>query len=353
MTAQAVSPLSAAQQPGREVPARRRGLVLGGGGVLGAAWMVGSLVSLEEAHGFDVRDCEFLVGTSAGSVLAALLGSGVSVTDLYHHQLGRAVTTGPLAGFSWDYDHATGASRPSVPRFGPGSARLVTGNLSRLRHLPPTAVLSGLLPVGRGSLARVGHLVEAVAAPGEWAANPGTIVVAMDYETGRRVPFGHPTSPPASLAEAVMASCAIPGWYSPVEINGRRYVDGGACSATSVDLLADLDLDEVFVVAPMVSFAVDRPDSLLSRLERRWRVQVTKRCLRESAKVHRSGTEVTILGPGPADLNAMGGNVMDPSRRLRVLTTAVETSQAALQSADHAPLDDAVVDGPRQLAHQR
>ena len=60
----------------------RWGLVLGGGGVLGGAWMVGALTSLQQVHGLDPREAELIVGTSAGSVTAALLGAGVSVVGL-------------------------------------------------------------------------------------------------------------------------------------------------------------------------------------------------------------------------------------------------------------------------------
>lgn len=297
--------------------------------MLGAAWMVGALWAIEQVHQVDLRTVDYLVGTSAGSIIAALLASEVTPDQLRRHQLGEIVEDGPLAGYWWDYDNATGGSRPGVPRFGPGSTGIMR-NIGRFRQMPPTAVLSAFLPEGRGSLARVGHLVESVNPPGEWTQHPGTFIVTMDYETGERVAFGSPGAPPADLAEAVMASCSIPAWFAPMVINGRRYVDGGACSATSVDLLADLGLDEVFVVAPMVSFALDRPSTLVTRLERRWRVQVTKRCLTEAAKVHRSGTEVTILGPGPEDLEAMGANLMDVRRRPFVLETALRTSVAAL-----------------------
>ncbi len=119
-------------------------------------------------------------------------------------------------------------------------------------------------------------------------------------------------------------------------IGGRRYVDGGAWSATSADLLAGLELEEVFVLAPTVSFAVDRPVSLLERAERRWRVQVTRRCLREVEKLHRLGTEVTVLGPGPEDLAAMGSNLLAAQRRREVLETSLRTSVAAL--VDPEPL---------------
>ena len=81
-------------------------------------------------------------------------------------------------------------------------------------------------------------MVASVAGPDGWAPREGVWVVAMDYDSGRRVAFGREGAPPARLDEAVTASCAIPGWYAPVLIDGRRYVDGGTLSATSADLLA-------------------------------------------------------------------------------------------------------------------
>jgi NTE family protein len=307
---------------------RRRGLVLGAGGVLGAAWSVGALCGLEESTGVDLRTCDYIVGTSAGAVLAALLGSGLTPAELRDHQLGRTMR-GRLADLAWDYDRSTGGSLPPLPRLGVGSAALMRNNAWRLRRLPPTAVISALLPVGRGSLDELGALVASLAPGDGWASHPGVWIVAMDYETGRRVPFGRPGEPAASLVEAVTASCAIPAWYSPVLIDGHRYVDGGACSATSVDLLAGLQLDEVYVVAPLVSLETDRPRSLLVKMERRWRAVVTRRCLHEIEKLRADGTTVTILAPGPEDLEAIGGNLMQTSRRIAVLETSLRTSAQA------------------------
>lgn len=322
----------------------RRGLVLGGGGVLGAAWMVGALAAVQDALGIDVGECEQVVGTSAGSVVAALITAGVGVDDLRRHQLGEHVGRGPLAGFTWDYDRATGGARPPRPRPGVGSTALLTQGVGRVRRLPPAVVLAALMPEGRGSLDSVGALVRHVA-PDGWPGRGGLRVVATDYRTGQRVAFGAPHAPPAPLADAVMASCAIPSWYQPVPIGESRYVDGGACSATSVDLLAGAGLDEVVVLAPSVSFAMDAPDTLATRLERQWRVRVTRRCLREVARVHAGGTEVTVLGPGPEDLAAIGTNLMDVGRRRAVLETSLRTSAAAL--LDPEPLDAL----PERVAH--
>jgi NTE family protein len=305
--------------------------------VLGGAWTVGALSALEEVHGLDARDAEMIVGTSAGSVTAALLGAGVGVGDLRAHQFGVRPQNDLLAAVTWSYDTSAGGAHPPRPRLHPGSAALVTRNVGRWHRMPPTAVLAGLMPEGRGSLAAVGALVGGLV-PSGWAPHPGVRVVALDYDSGHRVVFGHPRFPAADLPDAVMASCAIPGWYAPMTIDGHRYVDGGAWSATSADLLAGLGLAEVFVLAPMVSFALDRPASLLARAERRWRLQVTRRCLREVGKVHTGGTEVTVLGPGPEDLAAMGSNLMAAQRRRDVLETSLRTSAAAL--VDPEPLGE-------------
>lgn len=319
---------------------RRRGLVLGGGGVLGAAWSIGALCALEQHIGADVRKFDYIVGTSAGSVLAALLGSGLSPEELRQHHLG-SLTYGPLSAITWDHETSTGSHRPPRPKLGVGSPMLVARNFRRIRRLPPTAVVSAFVPEGRGSLANVHALIEAVTPDGDWSPHPGVWIMAMDYETGRRVAFGRPGEPEVRLADAVTASCSIPGWFSPVVIDGHRFIDGGACSATSVDVLAGLGLDEVYVVAPMVSPHLDRPPSLLAKLERRWRTHTTRRCMHEVDKLVQEGTQVTVLGPTPDDLRAFGANVMDASRRLLVLDTSSWTTERTLRRAARDLLADA------------
>jgi NTE family protein len=175
----------------------------------------------------------------------------------------------------------------------------------------------------------VARLVEAFVPAGEWAPHAGYRAVALDYETGRRVVFGASDAPTAGLSDAVLASCAIPGWFEPVTIGQRRYVDGGMWSATNVDVLVESELDEIFVLAPMASAAYDAPGDWRARVERRLRVASTRRCLAEARKVQLRGTAVTVLGPGPEDLQLMGYNLMAPERRRVVLESAVRTSLTA------------------------
>jgi NTE family protein len=197
------------------------------------------------------------------------------------------------------------------------------------------AAPSNLAPRGRGTLAAVGDLVHAVNPAGTFPQHPHTWLVAMDYDTGKRVAFGREGAPEADMADAVMASCSIPGWYTPLEIGGRRYIDGGTLSPTSLDLLADSGLDEVYCLAPMISFDYDEPSSVVGRMERRFRRAMTKRVLREAGKARRRGASVTLLGPGREDLEAIGINLMDARRRTAVLDVALRTTAAAL--TDNVP----------------
>ena len=313
-----------------EPPGPRRGLVLGAGGVLGAAWMIGALSVLEEERGFDPLSVDVVVGTSAGSILAAFLGSGVPVDAMVKHQRGI-----PIEGDTRiQYDYETEArALPPKPRLRLGSGRLLASTALHPRRVTPLMAFAAVAPQGRGSLEPVGDMVRAVA-PATWPSTPGAWLVAMDYARGVRVPFGQAGAPAAALPDAVMASCAIPGWYAPVRIGNRLYVDGGACSATSLDLLAPLGLDEVYVLAPMAAFAMDVPNTMIVRLERRLRRSITARLLREAATVRSAGTQVTMLAPGPADLEIIGANMMDPRRREAVFEMSQRTSRAAL-SARH------------------
>jgi NTE family protein len=310
----------------------RWGLVLGAGGVLGASWTIGALAALRDAYAVDPRDAEVLVGTSAGSVLAAALGCGVTVDALLDHQRGvPAADEGPV--FDYDLDTDAGGPLPPIPRPGIGSAKGVLRTALRPRRVTPMAALSAVLPRGRGSLEPLGRLVDGVCPTGAWAGHHATWVVTMDYDSGRRVVFGRDDAPHASLRQAVMASCSIPSWYAPVPIGRRRYVDGGACSPTSADVVRPLGLDRVFVLSPMSSLHYDVPTTVAGRLERRFRRLSTKRVVREIKKVAATGTEVVFLGPTADDLSAIGANLMDPTRRAAVLETSLRTSAEALREA--------------------
>jgi NTE family protein len=311
----------------RRVGEPRRGLVLGAGGVLGAAWTTGALSAISALTGFEGNDGEIVLGTSAGAVLGSFIARGASSKRLAHHQKHAGTADDEV---EYDYDER---SAPPAPRWGTvGSPKVLAAAARRPGSVAPGVALSALLPVGRGELEPIGRLVRGSdGTDPEWPTTPKFWVVATDFETGRRTIFGTPSAPEATLSEAVMASCAIPAWYRPMEIDGRRYVDGGACSATSADVLAKLELDEVFILAPMASFELDCPSSPLARIERQLRRSTTKRLEREAAKLEAAGTRVVMLAPGPEDLGVIGANMMDARRRHEVFETAERTSRRRLE----------------------
>ncbi|HEY0165916.1 MAG TPA: patatin-like phospholipase family protein [Jatrophihabitans sp.] len=309
----------------------RRAFVFGGGGVLGFAWMAGTLTALQHEWGIEPAPDDLLVGTSAGAVVSGLLGCGLDIDRIRRHQIGMPLPQDPP--IQWNYDSDTGGSRPPRPVWWPGSPRLVWDGIRRPASVSPVLALSGLLPKGRASLLPIHRMLDNVVAetlgPENWPQR--TWIIAVDYSTGRRTVFGHDDEPAVGLADAVCASCAIPAWYTPMQINSRAYIDGGAASNASVDLLAGQDLDEVYVLAPMAAVEPDSPRSPVARIERRVRSSITRGINHDIAVLRQAGTQVTLLTPGPEDLTVMGANLMNPRRRTVVLHTAMRTSARHLR----------------------
>jgi NTE family protein len=323
----------------------RTAVVLGSGGVVGAAWMTGALHAVQQHLPVPVGDVDLIVGTSAGSVLAAALRCGVTLDEMTALQRGEPVPALRDAGLR---DLGEGP-HPPRPHLRAGSPRLMLVTLRAPRTIHPGVGASAWLPRGRGRHEALHATVAALDtlagqrrggpadwSPGSWA-DGRTWIVAVDFDTGHRVMFGRPGAPRVALADAVVASCSIPGWYEPAVIDGRRYVDGGVRSSTSLRSLAQAGLDEVYVLAPMASLVPGRPSRAAERLERRVRRLVTRTLLREAAALRALGTRVTVLTPGPEDLAAMGANVMDPRRRQPVLDISLRTSAVTLGTARGHP----------------
>jgi NTE family protein len=191
--------------------------------------------------------------------------------------------------------------------------------------------------IGRGFLStdEIGRLIRSVCTSG-WSSHQNLWIVALDYASGKRVVFGRDGAPRAHLDEAVRASCAIPGLYSPVKIDGRLYVDGGVWSPSNLDLMShdDVDVDVVVAMNPMSSLQPGLPTTIVERVERRIRSASGRRFGREARRIRDKGTELLMIQPVEEDLDAMGINLMDPSRRADVLERSIETTTKRLQEPD-------------------
>ena len=304
----------------------RIGLVLGAGGPVGHAYHAGVLAALAES-GWDPRSAEVMVGTSAGSIVAAFLRAGLSAGDLAASSLRR-----PLSPLGAELMQRSGRrSRLATP--GPQHADLARGPAAAQLLLKPWGVRLGalaaaLLPAGKVSTEAISAGVQAIY--GTAWPKAATYVCALRLDDGRLVAFGSPGAPPATMAEAVAASCAIPAYFRPVVIGGTRHVDGGSHSVTNADLLAGLGLDLVIVSCPMGGTR----DALAIGIDLPMRGAIRFRLAAEVAAVRRSGTPVLTLQPTRVTRDAMGGNPMDARRGPAVTEAAHETTRKRLADSD-------------------
>jgi NTE family protein len=318
------------------------GLVLGAGGVLGGAWLTGGLAALAEETGWDPGTADFVVGTSAGSVIGALVAGGVPPWFMVAHSAGESFdglvdAEGAPAATASRSGGAVFKLHRGLPSVGPGSWRLGVAAMRRPFMYTPAAAMAAWLPVGLISTDAIKNVVGRVV-PHGWTEHPNTWIVACDYTSGRRVPFGRDGSPRADLTDAVAASCAIPGFYRPVVIGGQRYVDGGMYSASNLDLLAGRDLDLVICLNPTSTLAPLSSLNPLDRVADAVRKGAGRRLGYEARKVRAKGTEVVLIQPLEDDLALMGRNLMRRKGRHDVIVTAQRTVAEQLRETGVAEL---------------
>jgi NTE family protein len=288
-------------------------LVLGGGGILGEAWMSGFLAGAQHATGVDFRDTNVFVGTSAGAFVAAYLAAGIQPRA--PHERARTAREIPIA--------------PRTLRV--ATARAGQDWLTAVYPVVGRAVTAG---AGAGALARAALLARAPAGTRSLAELHADVaawgqrfdrrlrIVAVDRVTGRRVVFGAPGAPDATVPDAVAASCAIPAVFSPVRIAGREYVDGGVWSVTNIDVATIRRGDHVLCLAPTNALATSRSAAVRS-IAAVWRLTTAI----EAAGARRRGATVTVVTPDTRAAAALGENLMDPRRRDRVLAEGFRQAQ--------------------------
>jgi NTE family protein len=272
-----------------------RTLVLGGGGVAGIAWMTGLLAGLADA-GQDVTGVDLVIGTSAGANVAAQLGSGLSLDELFARQVDPALQATELAAeIDWEQfasdlaPYLTGAETPAEQLRGFGEFALGAETVPEPERL---AVIESRLPSR------------------EWPVRP-TRLIAVDCVSGELTAFDAASG--VSLVEAVAASSAVPGVWPAVTIGGRRYMDGGVRSPDNADLAAGAA--QVLVISPM---GMDSP--LPSLLPLRKMV----------ADLRDAGTAVTVLQPDEASVAAIGANALDPETRVPAANAGRAQGRAGL-----------------------
>jgi len=294
-------------------------VVIGCGGTIGGAWAVAALHALAEQTGWDPREAAVLQGTSAGAEIVTMLGGGASVDDLVDMHRGTSADERLARHIA-----ATPSSLPPLPW-----PRPLNPGLLRSRH--GLAALTGIAPVGRADATWLQQLASGFTDASGQLPHPGVRMVAFDYQRGERVAFGTPGAPAATAGEALRASWAVPGWLPPVTIGGRRFVDGGAASTASVDLV---DADEIYLIAPMASETGVRAPGFGGIAEHTLLRRPMSTILdAEIDAVRARGTTVIAIRPDHEDLAGLGANFMLRSHRRAAFESAMTTAPATVRRA--------------------
>lgn len=210
-----------------------RALVLGGGGLAGIAWETGILRGIaDEAPdvAMALLGVDVMLGTSAGSTVAAQLGSGTDLDELFaaqvsadSHEIDSGVAVDDIVGL-----FVTAMAAPNAT------------TEEKLQRIGAIAVASDTVAED------VRREVIAHRLPSHHWPERVLRVTAIDVATGELVVVDRDSGIP--LVDAVAASCAVPGAWPPVTVAGRRFMDGGVGS--TVNMSAASDCDAVVVLVP-------------------------------------------------------------------------------------------------------
>src|SRR5579884_458788 len=285
----------------------KRALVLGGGGVAGVAWELGILKGLQD-KGVDVRNADIIIGTSAGSVVGAQISSGTDLDSLFTAQLTPVEQTKERS-VDFDINQMMEAFAQAVAGAG-NDLKAIRVRIGAYALKAPTipeaerrAIIESRLPVQSWPQQRL-------------------LIVAVDTANGEE--FIIDCDSGVSLVDAVAASCAVPGIWPPVTINGHRYMDGGVRSGTNADLAQGYD--RVLLLCPMGANTEFLGFSTAQ----------------EIADLEREGSQVLVIEPDDASRTAIGQNPLDPATRQpsalagREQGRELATSVAAIWSAPRA-----------------
>lgn len=280
------------------------GLVLGAGGATGWVFHTGVLRTMEDEYGLDPADADVIVGTSAGSAVAAGLRAGLDAAEILA-AITRPPTEDQRSAMLTAVKEAPKTVRPLSPRLA--------------RHALPggkglTLAVAGLLPPGWFPTSWLASLPGMAGFGETWPE--GLWITAVRAEDGETVVFGRDRVD-VPVHVAAQASSAVPGMFQPSVIDGEVFVDGGVTSSTHASLLAESGVGTVIVSAPMTKpsrrlFASHARRMLADEIEELRKAGIDTIVVRPTAEAMEAAKGFPRRNPGAAQ--AIVGHAAEATR---------------------------------------
>ncbi|KQU56229.1 patatin [Rhodococcus sp. Leaf278] len=252
----------------------RRALVLGGGGVAGIAWQTGVLLGLAES-GADVTDAEMLLGTSAGSSVAAQISGGATLAELFERQADESKQD--------DEPHAEATIDELVSMLARAAQNSDGSAIDTRRRIGSEALVASTITERERRA-----IIERRLPSHSWPSRDLRIVT-VDAVSGRHRVLDRGSG--VQLVDAVAASCAIPGMWPPVTIGDHRYVDGGIRASENADLA--VGFEKVLVLKVGALDLEDDPFEI------------------ERERLVKGGSKVEVIAPDADSSAAIGPDATD------------------------------------------
>ena len=250
----------------RRKPRSKTALVLGGGGFTGAVYEIGALRALDLLSvNRTINDFDVYVGTSAGSLVAALTSNGVTPEQMMRVVNDQAPQPFPninLDGLLRPNYREFAAKGVKFPLHLAGVVRSLARNLGSFSVVDLAIALADALPSGLYTGAGIEEWVEAILQDGGRSDDFRELdcelyLAATDLDTCERIVLGAEGWDDVPISSAVRASTALPMVYEPYRIKERELVDGGIVSTTNLDIAVEAGAKFIVVVNPLVPYVND------------------------------------------------------------------------------------------------
>ncbi len=331
-----------------------RGVALAGGGPLGAIYEIGALVALDEAlRGLDLADCDVYVGVSSGGFIAAGLANGITPRAMYEMFIESEAADDPFEPELLLQPAVTEFAQrlASLPRLLASATQEYLTSPRAPGFFESMRSLAQAMPTGVFDNSAIrAYLAALFAAPGRTNdfrhLRRKLFVVATDLDSGEAVPFGAPGWDDIPIAEAVVASAALPGLFPPVEIHGRHYVDGALVKTLHASVALEHGVKLLICINPLVPFNADRAarhgspthkplvqGGLPSVLAQTFRSMISSRMRAGMSRYAKDfpGADLVLFEPERDDAELFYANMFSYAERKRLSEHAYQRTRAELK----------------------